>query len=117
MTESAARHTGLSPAILADLKMVFRRYPEVQAVWIYGSRARGDYRPGSDIDLAIVAPHISAERFAALFGELEALPIAFPMDVLRWEEVTDPGLKENIRNERLPIYERDLPGEKTLMGR
>jgi hypothetical protein len=31
-----------------------RRHPEIKAVYLYGSRARGDHRPDSDIDLAVV---------------------------------------------------------------
>ena len=31
-----------------------RNHPEIAQVWLYGSRARGDHRPDSDIDLAIV---------------------------------------------------------------
>jgi len=39
---------------LESLAEIFRRYPDVQAVYLFGSRASGHTRPGSDIDLAIV---------------------------------------------------------------
>ena len=44
---------GLSDEVIVDLRAVFRQYPNVQEVLIFGSRMKGDYRNGSDIDLAI----------------------------------------------------------------
>ena len=32
---------------------VFSRYPEIETVFVYGSRTKGNFRPGSDIDLAL----------------------------------------------------------------
>ncbi len=95
---------GLSEALLADLRETFARFPEVQEVWLYGSRARGDFGPGSDIDLAIVAPGMSRERFAALYGALLDLPCAFPMDILRWEELEDADLRARILAQRRRLY-------------
>ena len=40
------RDAGLA-AILAD-------FPEVAAAWLFGSRARGDARQGSDLDLGLL---------------------------------------------------------------
>ena len=51
--------------ILAD---VFRKYPDIQAVYLFGSFAAGSALPGSDLDLAIVprAPSIREERLSIL---------------------------------------------------
>ena len=44
--------TGLSDDILAALTQVFAAYPDIERVTLYGSRAKGDFHPRSDIDLA-----------------------------------------------------------------
>ena len=56
--------TGLSERVTDVLRAEVRRFPEVRVVYLYGSRARGDYNPQSDIDVAIDAPGMTAQNFA-----------------------------------------------------
>ncbi|WP_256201110.1 nucleotidyltransferase domain-containing protein [Thermoanaerobacter thermocopriae] len=44
---------GLSDKLIDSLKDIFKKYPQIKRVVIYGSRARGDFKPASDIDIAI----------------------------------------------------------------
>lgn len=44
---------GLPDDTLIKFKQVFEKHPEVKSVLIYGSRAIGNYREGSDIDLSL----------------------------------------------------------------
>lgn len=108
--------TGLSDSILGDLQGVFERFPEVEEVWLYGSRARSDHGPGSDIDLAVVAPGMAPARFAALFADLEALPLAFPMDILHWERLENPQLKRDILADRRVLYSRVTEAARKQKG-
>jgi hypothetical protein len=62
--------TGLSPLLLARIRDVFGRYPEVPRAVIYGCRAMSSYKPGSDIDLEMFADDIISTRFAGLWSEL-----------------------------------------------
>ena len=48
------KDTGLSPDEIERMRSVFRRVPAIREVVLYGSRARGTHRAGSDIDLALV---------------------------------------------------------------
>ena len=58
----AAMHVTLPPSLsLAPLVALFGTEPGVQAVWIFGSRARGDERPDSDVDVAVLAEGAGAE--------------------------------------------------------
>ena len=43
---------GLSDTVVADICSVFQRFPNIEEVLIFGSRAKGSYSEGSDIDLA-----------------------------------------------------------------
>ncbi len=56
---------GLPPEASARLLALFSAEPAVAEVWLYGSRAMGRHRPGSDIDLTLVAPWSVG---GALFG-------------------------------------------------
>ncbi len=90
---------GLSAGISADLRRVFAGYPEIDQVLIFGSRAKGGFRSGSDIDLAVVAPTMSENRFTRLWDELDALPILFRMDVLHWDTLKNERLRQKICGE------------------
>ena len=101
--------TGLSPALLARIRDVFGRCPEVQRAVIYGSRAKGSFTSGSDIDLAVFAPEMSQTRFAALWGELEDLPLVFMLDVVHWDTLGNAGLKQRIVDEGIELVPRQVP--------
>ncbi len=68
---------GLSPTIIEDLRQVFAHYPDIHQVLIFGARAKGNYKDGSDIDLAVIAPGMSDSTFTQLWNEIDALPLVF----------------------------------------
>lgn len=96
---------GLSDRIRADFSGVFERYPEVEKVLIFGSRAKGNARPGSDIDLAVIAPRMSDAEFARLWNQIEDLPLVFKVDLLHWDRLANQRLKDKILLEGCSFYE------------
>lgn len=96
---------GLSDRIRADFSGVFERYPEVETVLIFGSRAKGNAWPGSDIDLAVIAPRMSDAEFARLWNQIEDLPLVFKVDLLHWDRTANQRLKDKILLEGCPFYE------------
>lgn len=70
-------HTGLSERVTDLLLAELNRFPEVRAANLYGSRARGDYSPQLDIDIAIDAPGMTQQNFAQLWSAIDALSIAY----------------------------------------
>ena len=89
-------HTGLSERVTDLLRAEVRRFPEVRAAYLYGSRARGDYSPQSDIDIAIDAPGMTRQNFAQLWSAIDALPIAFPLDCVWLQALPESRLKAQI---------------------
>lgn len=87
---------GLAQHHYAALTEIFGHYPEIEKVLIYGSRAKGQARPSSDFDLAVVAPELSDSRFSALWNELDALPLIFKLDVLHADRLPEGPLRQNI---------------------
>jgi len=96
---------GLSAAILDELRLVFSRFSAVDRVLIYGSRARGDFRPGSDIDLLVLAPTMAAPELARLWMALDDLPIIFRLDVSLCQEVDNPKLMRNMLADGVTLYQ------------
>jgi len=96
--------TGLDAAYEEALRDVFRASPQVEKVLIFGSRARGDYKPASDIDLAVCAPDMSFDDFALLKARLEDLPLIFKIDLVHKDHLEDQGLRDVIHNEGHVFY-------------
>ena len=86
---------GLSDEAVELIRGVFRKHPEVSDVRVFGSRAKGNAQPQSDIDLAIWG-HISTRILASIMAELEELPLPYRFDVQPYERIKNPELREHI---------------------
>lgn len=95
---------GLSERIANSLRETFARYPQVRKAVMYGSRAAGNHRAYSDIDIAVIAPAMQAHDFSALWNELDDLPILFRLDVVHFDRVNNPRLRQNILNDGVDLY-------------
>lgn len=91
--------TGLSERVTDLLRAELHRFPEVRAAYLYGSRARGDYSPQSDIDIAIDAPDMTPQSFAQLWSVIDALPIAYPLDCIWLQAFPESPLKVQVERD------------------
>ena len=97
--------TGLSEAELEVLRGVFARFPQIEEVMLFGSRARGSHRTSSDVDLAIKGKNITIDTLAKLRYILEEeanLPYFF--DVVVYDGVGNEKLKRVIDVSGTNIY-------------
>ena len=96
----------LSPAELAFLGEVFESFPEISAVTLFGSRAKGTQTPHSDVDLALHGD-IDALGAEAIAAELDELPLPYHYDVKSYAAITLPALREHIDRVGIVIYTRE----------
>ncbi|MCM1078143.1 MAG: nucleotidyltransferase domain-containing protein [Bacteroidales bacterium] len=89
-------NTGLSEQHINVLKTACLRHPEIEAAILFGSRAKGCYKKGSDIDLAIKGTGITHNTVLLLKSELEDSMLPFFVDVLHYESISSPALREHI---------------------
>lgn len=100
----AGLNCGLSDDILEWLREVFARYADIERVLIFGSRAKGSYRNGSDIDLAVLAPEMDDATFSRLWNELDDLPLVFTLDVLHWDRLPAGRIREQAIRDGRQLY-------------
>jgi predicted nucleotidyltransferase len=84
---------------------IFSRYPGIEKVVIYGSRARGDYRKGSDIDLTIYGDISFRDKFR-ISGMIDELPIPYMCDLSIFQNIKNENLREHIERVGQVFYER-----------
>jgi predicted nucleotidyltransferase len=99
---------GLSQAQLQEIITILSSVPEVEKAVIFGSRAMGNFKEASDVDIAIMGNKITFTLAAHIKSELEDetyLPFFF--DIVGFNSIDNPALKEHILQEGKVIYYRN----------
>ncbi|OPJ63939.1 nucleotidyltransferase domain-containing protein [Clostridium oryzae] len=78
----------------------------IDKIVLFGSRARGDNRKNSDIDLAVYCSKESKDE-SKIYFEFEDIETLFKLDIIFIKESTDKKLIENIQREGVVLYERE----------
>jgi len=79
--------------------------PFVQSVYLFGSRARGDGRPKSDIDIAVNCPGASFEQWQKVLDIIEDADTLLGIDIVRYDTLSDSLFKRKIDENKVVIYE------------
>jgi predicted nucleotidyltransferase len=97
---------GLRQSDIDIITSLGEQNPAIEAILIYGSRVRDDYRRGSDVDLALVGELIWSDVLYFLRVLNEELPTPYFYDVLHLDTLSNEALKEHIKIEGKIVYER-----------
>ncbi len=96
---------GLDEKVIEEIVKVIANYAEVEKAVIFGSRARGDYRDGSDIDIALFGNSLTHSINTNIFYEIDNLYIVYKVDLINFNSLEkEDKLKENILREGVEIY-------------
>jgi predicted nucleotidyltransferase len=87
---------GLEAEVIEKLIRVFRQYPRVEQVLIYGSRAMGKYRPGSDIDLTLKGTQLGWHDLQAIEQAIDDLLLPYKVDLSLYAQIDNQGLLAHI---------------------
>lgn len=96
---------GLSDTVITELQDVFRRHPNIKKVLIFGSRSKGNYRTGSDIDLAVIGTAIDYNALLKIQCEIEDLELLYSIDLLNYQEKTGTPIGDHIDRVGQVFYE------------
>lgn len=96
---------GLKKRDLTHIIETLSQYPEINEAILFGSRAIGNFKKGSDIDIAIKGENISHRIIADLTNSLEeTLPIPFFFDIIHFNTIGSNQLLEHINRVGIKIY-------------
>lgn len=87
---------GLSETVIKELQDVFRRHANIEKVIIFGSRAKGNYRAGSDIDLAVVGKNIDYSQLLTILCQIEELELLYTIDLLDYQSKVGTPIGDHI---------------------
>ncbi len=106
-------NTGLPGNAIEKIRHIFSRYPEIERAYLYGSRAKGNFQSGSDIDLTIVGEELGTSRMLSIETELDNLLLPWKIDLCRYHAIENPDLIEHIKRVGIKFYARKEAYERT----
>jgi predicted nucleotidyltransferase len=86
---------GLSVRAVAAIRSVLAAHPHVSQAILFGSRAKGNYKNGSDIDLALTGP-VDFSELGSIAWEIDDLLLPWEIDLVPLETISNPDLREHI---------------------
>lgn len=98
-------HFGLSEKAWQELELIFKSFPTIERVILFGSRAKGTHKPASDLDLAVEGAEMEISTLLSLQNALESSDLPYFFDVLDLKHIDSPELLEHIREFGITIYE------------
>ena len=97
---------GLSDRTLQKIQGVFSHYPQVERAILYGSRATGTYRNGSDIDLSLCGDALTHSVLSRIDTELDELLLPYTIDLSIFHQIDNPAMVEQIQHVGVNFYEK-----------
>lgn len=98
---------GLLERDLEYIQMAMERFKEIDRAVIFGSRAMGNYKKGSDVDISIYGQTITNETLCRLDDLLnEEYPLPYFFDILHYEEINNISLKNHIDTYGSEVYKK-----------
>ena len=98
---------GLSDEVIRDIRGVFERHGNIDEVILFGSRAKGNYSEGSDIDLAAVGENITFNQLMDINIQIEDLGLLYKVDVVDYNKNIGTPIGEHIDRVGLLFYEKE----------
>ena len=99
------RASGIAENTRAKLAQLFESTPGLDRVWVFGSRARGDFRNESDIDLMVDAPALSRADVSRLSGRLDELGLIYRVDMVSSQDALDARFRSLIEQDKKLFWE------------
>lgn len=97
---------GLPDTAIEKINAVFASFPEVKKVVLYGSRAKGNYKPSSDIDLTLYGEVLNSSLCGDIADKLDELLLPYMIDLSVFVELKHPELEAHIERVGVVFYER-----------
>jgi|WetSurMetagenome_2_1015567.scaffolds.fasta_scaffold289535_1 hypoxanthine-DNA glycosylase len=99
---------GLSATTISAITATIAACPSVNNMVLFGSRAKGNYKPGSDIDIAVSGSNLTLHDFLDFSIRTDGLEIANKVDLIHYQTIKDPDLIEHITRVGIVLYENGI---------
>ena len=97
---------GISEGDLEALISELRENPKVNEIVLFGSRAKGTFKNGSDIDIALKGVRLNLNDILDATSEIEKLLLPYKLDLVIFNRITEPALIDHIKRVGIVLFKR-----------
>lgn len=97
-------NTGIPEPQLNQIKSLFTQNKNIAEVILFGSRAKGTQREGSDIDMALKGNKLTSSDLTKIEMAYEKLYLPWKLDLIIYENITNEELKDHVDRVGISIY-------------
>lgn len=97
---------GLPHHVINALTHIFMTHPNVESAILYGSRAKGNFRLGSDIDLSLIGLKLSLSELFDIEHQIDDLLLPWKVDLSIYHKIESEDLIDHIKRVGICLYEK-----------
>jgi predicted nucleotidyltransferase len=98
---------GLSDKTLDTVRAILATCPQLEKALVYGSRAMGNYRAGSDIDITLIGASLKMDMLFQLARQFDESNLPYMVDLSIMASISNPNLRDHIERVGLVLYQRE----------
>lgn len=99
---------GLEENDILKLQKIFASYPQIESAKIYGSRAKGNYKNGSDIDLTLTGKELNLTIVNTIETQIDDLLLPYLFDISIYHQISNPDLIDHIQRVGQVFYQKGI---------
>lgn len=96
--------TGLKADTIKKIQSVFIKYPQIECVILYGSRAKGTYKNGSDVDLTLKGRELDLHVLSKVGNDIDDLLLPYKFDLSIFSDIENKELRDHINRVGVEFY-------------
>ena len=100
---------GLKKETIGKINKVFAEYPQIEEAILYGSRAKGNFKNGSDIDLALKGSKLTLSLVNTISLKIDGLLLPYSFDISIYKQINNPDVIDHIKRNGVVFYSAKKP--------
>lgn len=97
---------GLSQKVIDQINHVFKCYSDLEKVILYGSRAKGNFREGSDIDLTFIGNNLGLQQLSQISNDLDDILLPYQFNLSIYDTIKNQDLLNHIERVGEVFYQK-----------
>jgi predicted nucleotidyltransferase len=102
---------GIPDSDLHDLLSELKKNSKISEIILFGSRAKGTYRNGSDIDIALKGRKLNLNDILNATLDIDKLLLPYKIDLVIYTRINEPALIEQINRVGVILFKRQKGSE------